>query len=303
MLHRKRNKKRTLARRRGNAHHAKRRRRVHRRRGNPHLLLANPRGVAAGQLGLFDAFGHKIAAVKNIRRLAKEKSKPKKSSKRRRRAAAPVARRKGRRRYYRIYRGRGRQPKYRIYRRTNPFGSWMAMVRLGVAGGLGIVAARIGGRLYSDHVSSHVRGGAASGSMRAILDEGARIIAMGALPILVDRMALRRLPLVTAADSMAFVVGGLAEAGRQAIGVAIKHVQPTVDAAKWGLSGPAYAAYHTDGSYIYGTTPQGRIDAIGYANRNLAGLVDESAFEDGLAGIVDQDAFESGQVFDTGASY
>lgn len=280
------------ARRRANPHKRKQRRHVarRRRRSNPHMLLANP--SSGRQLKLFGPSGQAIRPqlIANIRAGAKRRGKKRKGTKRRR---ATVARRRHGRRYYRIYRGRGRSPKFRIYRRSNPFGAWMTLVRLGVAGGLGIVAARIGGRLYTDHASKFVLGatGAADPkSFRAILNEGLRIVAMGALPILAERHILRRLPMVTSADCMAFQLGGLAEAGRQGIGIVIKKFTK-LDAGRWGLDGALpYVQYHQDeAGMIYGLHPSGQWYAIGRGN-GMAGLQAANRFG-GMAGAMAADEF------------
>ncbi len=287
------------ARRRSNPHRRHRRRAHHvrRRRSNPHMLLANP--SSPGQLGLFDQFGQKIKAVANIRSLTKKKARKRKGPKR---AAsrgvthtrAVVRRAKGKRKYYRIYRGRGRSPKYRIFRRSNPFGAWGALIRLGVAGGLGIVTARTGGRLYTDKLSKFVLGASGASdpkSLRAILNEGLRIVAMGALPILTERYVLRHVPMVTGADRMAFQLGGLAEAGRQGIGVVLTKIKPGMDKARYGLDGPLpYVQYHQDDAgMIYGLHPSGQWYAIGRRN-GMSGLMSADRFG-GMAGAMSADEF------------
>jgi hypothetical protein len=281
------------ARRRGtHRKHARRRHQVRRRRrSNPHMLLANPSG-SKQQLHLFGPRGETIRPqlISTIRSGAKRKRKgPKRAASR-----APSVRRRHKRgrKYYRIYRGRGRSPKFRIFRRSNPFGAWGALVRLGLAGGLGIVTARIGGRLYTDHASKLVLGATPDPkSFRAILNEGLRIVAMGALPILVERHMLRHIPIVTGADRMAFQLGGLAEAGRQGIGVLIKKLKPGVDAGRWGLDGPMpYVQYHDDGATIFGLHPSGQWYAIGRSNGGgMNGLMQSDRF--GMNGVMQADEF------------
>lgn len=281
------------ARRRASNPHKKRRGRgrVHahrrRRRSNPHMLLANPQ-----QGELFPRVTVDQLVAKTVSAF-KKSSKGGRKRKGAKRAGTSLSSKRRGRKYYRIYRGRGRSPKFRIFRRSNPFGAWMALVRLGVAGGLGIVAARVGGRLYTDHVSKMVLGatGAADPkSFRAILNEGLRIFAMGALPVLAERHVLRRLPMVTGADCMAFQLGGLAEAGRQGIGVIMKRVKPTLDAGRWGLDGELpYLQYHRDqAGMIYGLHPSGQWYAIGRGD-GMSGLIAADRF--GMDGLVDEDEF------------
>ena len=272
-------------------HHARRRGAYRRRRSNPSLLLANPSSGQqsfsfAPRVKLDDLVAKTVSAFRGAR-----KSRKRKGAKRAGTAMSTAPRRKRRR--YKIYRGRGRTPKYRIYRRSNPFGTWLALARIGAFGGLGIVTARIGGRLYTDKLSKHVLGatGAADPkSMRSIINEGLRIIAMGALPIVVERQLLRRLPMVTASDAMAFSMGGLAEAGRQAIGVVLKKVKPGLDAGRYGLDGPMpYDSFAEAGGMIYGRHPSGQWYAIGTSNGGMSGLMARDA---GFAGAMASDEFD-----------
>lgn len=267
----KRGKKRHHARRRTNPHrrHVKRHRvkRHHRRRSNPHLLLANPRGGAASK------------RIGRARSLASYRIDPVIVSR-------PGRRRKaGKRARYRMYRSRpGKMPRYRVVRRANPWGSWFKVVRFAAAGGLGIVAARVFGKLYSDNIGTKIAGTDAS-SFRAIVSEALRIVAMGAGPILTERIILRRLPVLTPDDRSVFVAGALAEAGRQGIGVIITKARPTFDKARWGLDGPnAYVAHQDDGTFIYGLDANNQWWRIGHsmqgliARGNMSGVVPSGTF-------------------------
>lgn len=171
----------------------RRKHRARRRRGNPGmvpLMLANPR---------------------RRRRHRKVRS------------AAPVARRRRRRgirrgkKALRIRRRRSRSSPLRL-------GAWKGLIRLGLFGGLGIIAARVGSYGYKRYLASYVSGGNTTGA-RAILSDVARIAAMAAVTVAVSKAAKK---MAKPGDAQAILVGGMAETGRQAVGVLLKQVAPSV---------------------------------------------------------------------------
>lgn len=159
---------------------------------------------------------------------------PRRRKRRRKAHRASGPRRRRRNRLSRI-----RGPVF-IKRRSNPgrmsMGSLGALVRIGVVGSLGIATARIGMALYSKHMAATVVGGDTDPkSMRNILNEALRLAAGAALTLLVEKMVIRRIGRHT--DSLAFKVAGLAECGRQGVGVVVKRLSPDTDLAPYGLNG------------------------------------------------------------------
>lgn len=163
--------------------------------------------------------------------------------------------------------------------RLPSIGGAIGILRLGVAGGLGIVVSRMGGNLYRQHVSNTVRGIVGGGTVGGVLDDMLRLAAMGAATHL-GHIVLQKVKIAKPAEVAAFKVGGYAEMGRQAIGqVLLKRLAPSVPLSSYGLDG-----------YNFGT---GLEDASSFEG---LGNGDPDLFiEDGLSmgtGIEDASAFE-----------
>lgn len=173
-----------------------------------------------------------------------------------------------------------------IRRHSNPTRArgLAGLARIGFFGGLGIVAARVGGQLYTDHISATVIGtdGAADPTnWRNTLNEVVRLVAMGAFAIVLERAAskMRLQPM----DRTAFVVGALAETSRQAVGVLVAHGSPTTDKKKYGLDGAAWV--DDDGNVFQLDSATGEYVSMGL-------LVDQDDTDSmGMGEIVDAQDF------------
>lgn len=190
-------------------------------------------------------------------RKRRRKSSGKRKHKRTR-AAAPIRRRKRRRvvvsasprkrRRTHARRAHGRKARRRsrkfvrvtrLYRRSNPgrlrLGNIARLVKLAAFGGLGIATARIGKFLYEKYASGFVRGDGSS-KIRAVLDDMAKVAAMGGFTLVVNK-AVARTRMVSPLNLQAHKIAGIAEAGRHGIGLVIGRVVPSLDKARYGLDG------------------------------------------------------------------
>lgn len=174
-------------------------------------------------------------------------------------------------------------------RRSNPsghrqsLGGALGLVRLGLFGGVGIVVARIAGSLYTQYVAPTVVGTDSTQTWRQYASEFLRLLTMGVASWGVSRALSRVGNMVRPQDAQALMIGGLAETGRQAIGVLYKSTGGT-SAATYGLDGRGYPqAFQDSNGQVYQFNPQ----RGGY---ELAGVVPASAFA-GMGGVVPASAF------------
>lgn len=174
-----------------------------------------------------------------------------------------------------------------IRRRANPINlnlkSAGTIFRYALFGGAGVMAARMAGTFYSRHIASFVLGDAAndSKSWRQIANEAVRLAFMAAATILANR-ALKSVRLISEGDRQMLLAGGLAETGRQAIGVALQRVSPGFDRGRVGLDGP-----DEDGML----DESGRVWVLrGGEYHLLEGVEDAEAF----AGVEDAQEFAGG---------
>ncbi len=125
----------------------------------------------------------------------------------------------------------------RLYRRTNPMSlsGIKSLIRPAFFGGLGVITARVGKHLYQKYLSNTVAGDGSS-SIRGYLNEALGLASMAVMTIGVEK-GLKRVPGVRGEDCTAFRYGGLAETGRQLIGVVVKKVRPSTNMETWGLNG------------------------------------------------------------------
>jgi hypothetical protein len=180
---------------------------------------------------------------------------------RRRRARARIIAYRPRHRRRRVHAAKPRRSRRRAYkafahmkrrrRRSNPgmirLGKFGPVIKMAIFGGLGIVTARIGMHLYDKFLAKTVDGGSSSGA-RMWLGKIVRLVSGGVLVIAVDK-GLHKAR-VSPQNCMAFKVGGIAETGRQAIGLAVKQLSPKTDLSQWGFNG--YAGYDPRVLQAYG---------------------------------------------------
>lgn len=240
-----------------------------RRRANPSLYVANPsrKQLSKGIAAAGGAGPHLMPA--------KKRAKRRKLGPNGRGGVEWRRRAKSKRRYkYLNERVHRTNPGRRRRRRSNPsftsLRSLMPIVKVGISGGLGIVAARLGGGLYDKYARQMVLGDGSN--VRSAISDVARIAAMAAVPILAEKYVVRHVKML---DSKAFLFGGLAEAGRNLVGVGVRRFVPSIDRHTWGLDGLT-----TERSFD--GLPAGELAAMG-----LNGLVDEGDF----SGMVAEDAF------------
>jgi hypothetical protein len=127
------------------------------------------------------------------------------------------------------------------WRRSNPFskGMLIQVARTGLAGGLGIVTARIGKVLYQRFLAARVMGTGTAPKWRMMLSDALQVGTMAALVGAVDYGA-GRVRFLSPSDRMAYRIGGYGEAGRNALGMAVKMLAPSVDRSRIGLDGPLF---------------------------------------------------------------
>lgn len=187
----------------------------------------------------------------------------------------------------------------RVRRRANPFMPKLNLAtagtifRMALFGGAGVMLARVAGTFYSRNIAKHVLGDAAGDpkSWRQIANEGMRLAFMAAATIAAER-ALRSVParLVTPTDRQVFLAAGVAEAGRQAIGITLQRLKPGFDRGRVGLDGPG------DADGILDANGNVWLDRGDGRYQLLSGVEDSESF----AGVEDADSFagiESAEAF------
>jgi len=232
------------------------------RRGNPSVpvLLANPRRRRKARRG-----NPSMAKIRGM-------------------VAGMMGSKRKRRRRVR----RGNPKKLRTHfrrRRSNPGAMPMgvaSVIRIGIAGGLGIVTSRIAGYLYNKYVAPIVlgdEGRADPSSWRAILNDVVRVVAQEIAILGIERIA-RKANLGSPTDRLAFAVGGTAETVRQGLGLAVNRLSPGTDRAAYGLDGNEPSAYVGEDGRVY------VLD-----ERSGEYYLDDGDDDDGMGELVEEDTF------------
>jgi hypothetical protein len=117
------------------------------------------------------------------------------------------------------------------------------------------------------------------------LSEALRLVAMELGTIAIER-ALKKLG-VRADDRIAFFVGGTAETARQAVGLVLRKISPTTDAAKYGLNGLGQARPLQPGEGFQDAA--GRTFVLGNDGQyyQLEGVMEQEEF----SGVMDREEF------------
>lgn len=113
------------------------------------------------------------------------------------------------------------------------------LAKLAMAGGAGVMTARISAYYYTKYAADFVKGTAAKAdpkNWRNVLSEALRIIAMAG-GVIGGHMVLGKVRVFGESTRTAFLYGGLGESGRQAVGVVVKRLSPASDLDRVGLSG------------------------------------------------------------------
>lgn len=246
----------------------------HRRRSNPAgtvVLLANPH---KRKRKARKAKAHKPSTVRR-RRVHVMKSNPSTPRRRRKRnVVSMVMKRHGIRRHR---------------MRANPveLSSWTQVVGVFIAGGLGIIFARVVAAAYDDKISPTVLGDSGQldpKSWRGILNEFMRAVVTGGVVVMVGRAAAKaKLP---KGYSYAFMIGGGAEVARQTVGRGLRLLKPGTNLRRMGLDGPDEMVDDFGRSWVL--NGEGRYElAEGGGQRMLAGVEEAEAFE----GLETEDMF------------
>jgi hypothetical protein len=214
-----------------------------RRRSNPGLpvLFANPRRKKAKKRKPTKRrAASRPAKRRRVKRRAARASHPVKRRRVKRRRAARTTHAAPRRRR-RASKGRYRRVRRKLYtRRANPLRlkSIASTLRLMAFGGLGIIGARLGKRLYTKYASPMVVGTGGS-TVRGYLNDALTIAAMAGFTYAID-MGLKKVPMVKPSDRTAYLAGGYAESGRHAIALVVRKIKPSLSLANYGLDGHGY---------------------------------------------------------------
>jgi hypothetical protein len=190
---------------------------------------------------------------------------------------------------------------HRRRRRSNPIRmtNFFGLLKIGLWGGLGIVTARVGGSLYTKYAAPSVLGTDTTQTWRTWLNEGLRLMAMGALTIGVEAAVVKRI--ASPAHRLAFRVGGLAEVGRQAVGVLVKQFSPSTDLTSFGLNGYAGMEGVEDVNSFLGAGRGGSGYYAQLAPGSMDGVEDVDAFDGyGLEGAKSARGRTSTHPFATG---
>ena len=179
-------------------------------------------------------------------------------------------------------------------RRSNPMMgtqiTFAQVVRIGVAGALGSITARIAGYLYNKYAAAYVIGEANRANpshWRAWLSDAVRIVVQE-IAVIGIQHGMKKAGVGTPIDRLAYLVGGSAETARTILGIGMSRIAPTVPRAAVGLDGP-------DGVNFY-QEPDGRI--MVWSPEHGQFLLDEAATMAGLERDTAFDGLEPGAMFD-----
>jgi len=233
-----------------------------RRRANPtHVLLANPQRRRRRR-------ARRVRHASHVVRTHVTRSNPR----RRRRSVRHIMRSHG------------------IRRRANPMlnlnlKSAGTIFRYALFGGAGVMVARFAGTFYSRNIASFVLGDAANDpkSWRQILNEAVRLAVMAGASIALNRVLKGVKGPLTETDRQMLLAGGLAETGRQALGVIVKRIAPDFQRGYIGLDGPQDDDGMLDES--------GRVWVLRDGEYHLLEGVEDA---DSFAGVEEAEAFAGG---------
>lgn len=160
---------------------------------------------------------------------------------------------------------------YKIRRLSNPKSGMGSMVRFALVGGGGILVARL-----AKYWINAIVGKVSTTLTQGMIGKLVQLAAMG-LSAWGGSKLLCKVGIGSPADHGAFMIGGLAETGRTAVGTALALASPSTDRAKYGLDAPAEVPELPAGDAGPGTVYE--LDADGNVVA-LGDVVEEGTFGD-----------------------